>query len=54
VCSEASSVMVAVVAWSRRIRVFGTYNGASTIMCSTFDWKRSRISMLDVKAVPQS
>jgi hypothetical protein len=28
--------------------VFGTYHGASTIMHRAFDWKRSRISMLDV------
>jgi hypothetical protein len=39
---------------SLRIRVFGTYYGASTIMRRAFDWKRSRISMLDVEAVPQS
>jgi hypothetical protein len=39
---------------SRRIRVFGTYRGASTIRRRAFDWKRSRMSMLDVEAVPQS
>jgi hypothetical protein len=37
-----------------RITVFGTYQGASTIMLKAFDWKRSRISMLEVEAVPQS
>jgi hypothetical protein len=34
--------------------VFGTYQGASTIMRKAFDWKRSRISMFEVEAVPQS
>jgi hypothetical protein len=34
--------------------VFGTYQGASTIMRKTFDWKRSRISLSEVEAVPQS
>jgi hypothetical protein len=34
--------------------VFGTYYGASTIIRRPLDWKRSRISMLDVEAVPQS
>jgi hypothetical protein len=38
---------------SLRITVFGTYKGASTIMRKAFDWKRSRISMLEVEAVPQ-
>jgi hypothetical protein len=28
--------------------VFGTYQGASTIMRKAFDWKRSRISVLEV------
>jgi hypothetical protein len=28
--------------------LFGTYNGASTIMCRAFDWKRFSISKLDV------
>jgi hypothetical protein len=32
----------------------GTYHGASTIRRRAFDWKRSRISTLDVEAVPQS
>jgi hypothetical protein len=36
------------------ITVFGTYLGASTIMRKAFDWKRSRISMLEVEAVPHS
>jgi hypothetical protein len=39
---------------SLRIIVFGTYQGASTSMRKSFDWKRSRISMLEVEAVPQS
>jgi hypothetical protein len=34
--------------------IFGTYQGASTIMRKAYDWKRSRISMLKVEAVPQS
>jgi hypothetical protein len=35
--------------------VFGTYeyHGASTIRRRAFDWKRSRISTLDVEAVPE-
>jgi hypothetical protein len=33
------------------ITVFGTYQGASTIMRKAFDWKRSRISVLEVEAV---
>jgi hypothetical protein len=46
---------LAVGIWrSLRITVFGTYQGASTIMRKAFDWKRSRISMLEVEAVPQS
>jgi hypothetical protein len=36
------------------ITVFGTYQGSSTIMRKAFDWKCSRISMLEVEAVPQS
>jgi hypothetical protein len=48
-----SSVTVGV--WrSLRITVFGMYQGASTIMRKAFDWKRSRISMLEVEAVPHS
>jgi hypothetical protein len=39
---------------SLRITVFSTYQGASTIMRKAFDWKHSRISMLEVEAVPQS
>jgi hypothetical protein len=39
---------------SPRITVFGTYKGESTIMRKAFDWKRSRISMLEVEAVPQT
>jgi hypothetical protein len=29
------------------------YQGVSTIMRSVFDWKHSRMSMLEVEAVPQ-
>jgi hypothetical protein len=29
--------------------VFGTYQGASTVMRKSFDWKRSRISKLEVE-----
>jgi hypothetical protein len=36
------------------ITVFGTYQRASTIMREAFDWKRSRMCMLEVEAVPQS
>jgi hypothetical protein len=32
----------------------GTYHGAPTIMRKTLDLNRSRISMLEVEAVPQS
>jgi hypothetical protein len=35
---------------SLRIIVFGTYQGASTVVRKTLDWKRSRISMLVVEA----
>jgi hypothetical protein len=62
-CAEASTVLRAVAAdffltvgiWrSLRITVFGTYQGASTIMGKAFDWKHSRISMSEVEAMPQS
>jgi hypothetical protein len=39
---------------SLQITVFGTYQGASTIMRKAFEWKFSRISMLEVEAIPQS
>jgi hypothetical protein len=61
-CAEASTVLRAVAAdfffncWYLeilRITVFDTYQGASTIMRKAFDWKRSRISMLEVEAVPR-
>jgi hypothetical protein len=32
------------------ITVFGTYQGASTIVLKAFDWKRCGISMLEVGA----
>jgi hypothetical protein len=62
-CAEASIVLRAVAVdflfncciWrSLWITVFGTCQGASTIMRKAFDWKRSTISMLEVEAVPQS
>jgi hypothetical protein len=31
----------------------GPYQGGPTIMRKTLDWNRSRISMLEVEAVPQ-
>jgi hypothetical protein len=60
-CAEVSAVLRAVVAdffftvgiWrSLRITVLGTYKATSTIMRKAFNWKRSRISMLEVEAVP--
>jgi hypothetical protein len=39
--------------WRSRIIVFGTYEGASTTIRKAFDWKRSRIFMLEVEAVHQ-
>jgi hypothetical protein len=43
------------VVWrSLQITVFGTYQDASTIVRKAFDWKRSRISMLEVESVLQS
>jgi hypothetical protein len=36
---------------SLRLTVFGTYHGASTSMLKVFDWKRSRISMLELYSV---
>jgi hypothetical protein len=61
-CAEWSTILGAVAAdsyfncWYLEIpsdnRI--TYQGASTIMREAFDWNRSRISMLEVEAVPQS
>jgi hypothetical protein len=35
--------------------VFGTYQGASTVMSKAFfDWKSSRIYILEVEALPQT
>jgi hypothetical protein len=62
-CTEDSTILRAVVVdssltvgiWrSLRITVFGTYQSVSNIMRKAFDWNRSRISMLEVEAVPQS
>jgi hypothetical protein len=36
------------------ITVFGTYQGASTVMRKVFDWKCSRISMLEVSGQLQN
>jgi hypothetical protein len=36
------------------ITVFGTYQGASTVRPKAFDWKCSKISVLEVEAIPQS
>jgi hypothetical protein len=38
----------------RPIIVFGTYQGASTFMRRTVDWKRSRISVFEMEDVPDS
>jgi hypothetical protein len=66
VYAEASSVLRALAAdfvfncWDleipsdNRLTIFGTYQGASTIMSKAFDWKCSRISILEVEAIPQS
>jgi hypothetical protein len=63
VCAEVNAVLRAVLAdfffncWYLEIpsdTIFGTYQGASTIMYKSFDWKHSRISMLEVEAIPQS
>jgi hypothetical protein len=62
-CTEASTVLRAVAVdfclivgvWrSLRITVSSTYKGESTIMRKGSEWKRSRIFMLEVEAVPQS
>jgi hypothetical protein len=56
-CAEANTVLRAVAGdfffncwcWrSLRITVFGTYQGASTVMSKAFDYKRSRIFVLEV------
>jgi hypothetical protein len=39
---------------SLQITVFGMYQGTSTIMRKTSDWKHSMISMPEVEAVPYS
>jgi hypothetical protein len=62
VCAEASTVLRDVAAdfffncWYLEIpsdNRIGTYEGASTIMRKAFNWKRSRISVLEVEAVLQ-
>jgi hypothetical protein len=37
-----------------QMTVFGTFQGASTVMHNAFERKRSRISMLEVETIPQS
>jgi hypothetical protein len=63
VCAEVSTVLrvVAVISsltvgiWrSLQITIFGTYQGVSTIMHKAFNWKCSKMSVLEVEAVPQS
>jgi hypothetical protein len=50
---QISSLAVGV--WrSLRITLFGTYQGASTIMPKALKWKCVRIYVLEVEAVPQS
>jgi hypothetical protein len=39
---------------SLRITAFGSYQDVSSIMRRSLDWKRSRISMFEVEAVPHS
>jgi hypothetical protein len=62
-CAEVNSVLRAVAAdisstvgvlKSLPITIFGTYQGAPAIMRKAFDWKRSRISMLELEAALQS
>jgi hypothetical protein len=62
-CAEASTILRAVAAdfffngWYLEIpsdNSIRTYQCASTILRKAFDWKRLRISMLEVEAVPQS
>jgi hypothetical protein len=50
-CSGGISSSTVGVWRSLGITVFGTYQDESTIMRKVFDWKRSRISMLEVKHV---
>jgi hypothetical protein len=65
VCAETSTVFklqrrisfLTVGIWaSLQITIFGTYEeqGVFTIMCKAFDWKNSRISMLEIEVIPQS
>jgi hypothetical protein len=62
-CAEASTILGAVAAdfffncWYLEILSDNRtryYQGASTIMRKAFDWNLSKISMLEVEAVPQS
>jgi hypothetical protein len=39
---------------SVRITVFGTYQGASTVLPETSDWNRSMVSIFQVEAVPHN
>jgi hypothetical protein len=60
-CAETSAVLRAVAAdfffncWYLQIpsdNCIRTYQGASTIIHKFFNWKHSRISMLEVEAIP--
>jgi hypothetical protein len=43
------------VIWrSLPITIFNTYQGASTILLKTLDWKRSGISVFEVEVIPYS
>jgi hypothetical protein len=44
-------IMAADLLFNRWAVSIGTYQGASVIIRRVFDWKRSRISMLDVDVV---
>jgi hypothetical protein len=52
-CAEASTVLRAVAADFLTVGVWRSLR-ITTIMRIAFDWKRFRISMLEVEAVPQS
>jgi hypothetical protein len=63
VCAETSTVLRALAAdlffnyGYMEIpldNLFGTYQGASTVMHKAFDWKRSRIFVMELEALPQS
>jgi hypothetical protein len=57
-CSGPSTILKAVAAVfffnCCSLEIPGSYQGASTIMRKVFDWQLSRISLLEMEAVPQS